>query len=223
MADRQTKEKQYQFLLSHQRGEEMGLMSSQVWRDDPRRLVFLLSRYKFVAKMFSGFPKVLEIGCADAFGSRIVKQEVGELVAIDFDPIFIEDAATRVDPVWPIELRVHDILTGPVEGAFNGVYCCDVLEHIAPLNEHRFMRNLAGSITTQGAAIIGSPSLESQTYASPPSKEGHVNCKTAKDMKDLMQKFFHNVFIFSMNDEVVHTGYYPMAHYLFAVCCNLKT
>lgn len=24
-------------------------------------------------------------------------------------------------------------------------------------------------------------------------------------------------FLFSMNDEVVHTGYYPMAHYLIAV------
>ena len=132
MSDKQTKEKQYQFLLEHERGEEMGLMSSQVWRDDPRRLVFLLSRYKFVAKMFSGLPKVLEVGCADAFGSRIVKQEVGELVATDFDPIFIEDASTRIDPNWPIELRVHNILAGPVEGAFDGVYCCDVLEHIEP-------------------------------------------------------------------------------------------
>ena len=32
-----------------------------------------------------------------------------------------------------------------------------------------------------------------------------------------MSKFFHNVFIFSMNDEVIHTGFYPMAHYLWAI------
>jgi hypothetical protein len=93
-----TKEKQYQFLLNQDGPEEMGLMSSQVWRDDPRRLVFLLSRYKFVSKMFSGLSNVLEVGCADAFGTRIVKQEVGNLVATDFDPVFIEDAKTRVDP-----------------------------------------------------------------------------------------------------------------------------
>jgi hypothetical protein len=30
------------------------------------------------------------------------------------------------------------------------------------------------------------------------------------------------VFLFSMNDEVVHTGFYPMAHYLFAVCADRK-
>jgi len=69
---------------------------------------------------------------------------------------------------------------------------------------------------------VGMPSLESQAHASPQSKEGHVNCKTGKDLKRLMQDYFHNVFLFSMNDEVVHTGFYPMAHYLIAVCTTLR-
>ena len=56
--------------------------------------------------------------------------------------------------------------------------------------------------------------------ASPPSKAGHVNCKDGLGFRALMQRFFHNVFLFSMNDEVVHTGFYPMAHYLFALCCG---
>jgi hypothetical protein len=66
------------------------------------------------------------------------------------------------------------------------------------------------------------PSLESQPYASPGSKEGHVNCKSGKDFKDLMEKFFANVFLFSMNDEVVHTGFEKMAHYLIVVCTSKK-
>jgi len=70
--------------------------------------------------------------------------------------------------------------------------------------------------------IIGTPSLESQAYASKASKEGHVNCKSAPDLKELMQRHFHNVFLFSMNDEVVHTGFHPLAHYLFALCSGVK-
>ena len=35
-----------------------------------------------------------------------------------------------------------------------------------------------------------------------------------------MGKFFHTVFMFSMNDEVVHTGYHKMAHYILAVCSH---
>ena len=59
-------------------------------------------------------------------------------------------------------------------------------------------------------------------YASELSKIGHVNCKTAPDLRELMSNFFNTVFIFSMNDEVVHTGFHKMAHYIFAVCCNKK-
>ncbi|PTY04192.1 SAM-dependent methyltransferase [Verrucomicrobia bacterium LW23] len=219
----QTKEPQYQFLLEKQEyPAQFGLMSGQVWQDDPRRLVFLLSRYKFVSKMLSGADRVLEVGCADAFGTRIVKQEVKHITVTDFDPVFIEDAKTRHDPRWPVDYKVHDMLEGPVEGGFDAAYCCDVIEHIMPSDEKVFVDNLAKSLKPTGTLIVGSPSLESQTYASPPSKAGHVNCKTAKDLKALMQLYFHQVFIFSMNDEVVHTGFYPMAHYLFALCCHRK-
>jgi len=220
--NRQTVEKQYQFLLEQDGDVSLGLMSGQVWRDDPRRLAFLLARYKFVAKMLSGSPEVLEVGCADAFGSRVVKQEVGKLVATDFDPIFIEDARKHFDPKWPIEFRQHDMLAGPVAGNFDAAYCCDVFEHIDPRDEDRFLINLAGSIKPEGVVILGSPSLESQAHASPASKEGHVNCKTARDLKLVLSKYFYNVFIFSMNDEVVHTGFSPMAHYLFALCCHVR-
>jgi len=32
--------------------------------------------------------------------------------------------------------------------------------------------------------------------------------------------YFANVFIFSMNDEVVHTGFGKMSHYNIALCCG---
>jgi len=221
-----TKEPQYQRVLDirdEQGLTPLGLMSNQTWHDDPKRLVFVLSRYKFVAKMLSGKNKVLEIGCADAFGTRIVLQEVNAITAIDFDPVFVEDVHARMEEHWQFECKVHDMLSGPVDGSpFDAAYSLDVLEHITPQDEDRFMQNLADSLTEHGVAIVGSPSLESQEYASPPSKAGHVNCKDGPGMKSLMEKYFHNVFLFSMNDEVVHTGYYRMAHYLFAVCAGKK-
>jgi hypothetical protein len=66
--------------------------------------------------------------------------------------------------------------------------------------------------------VIGSPSLQSQVYASEGSKAGHVNCKDGREFRKVMERYFENVFLFSMNDEVVHTGFAPMAHYLFALC-----
>jgi 2-polyprenyl-3-methyl-5-hydroxy-6-metoxy-1,4-benzoquinol methylase len=225
MSQDHTREKQYQIMLEYrrQRGlESFGVMSSQAWHDDPKRLAFTLSRYKFAAKMLAGAEHVLEVGCADAFATRVVLQEVKKLSATDFDPVFVEDAKARMSERWKFDCFVHDMLAGPVPGSFDGMYALDVLEHILPANEARFLDNMATSLTTHGVMVIGMPSLESQPYASPLSKEGHVNCKTMPDLKKAMQRVFHNVFMFSMNDEVVHTGYHKMAHYLLAVCCGKK-
>jgi len=221
---RHTREPQYNRCLElrDQYGlTPLGLMSNQTWHDDPKRLTFLLARYKFVAKMLSGCRHVLEVGCADAFATRIVVQAVGKLTAIDFDPIFVDDVKQRMAPQWSFDVRQHDMLAGPVEGGpFDGVLSMDVLEHIQPSDEQPFLGNLTASMTAHGTAIIGSPSLQSQDHASPLSKAGHVNCKDGEALKALMQQHFHNVFLFSMNDEVVHTGFHKMAHYLIALCCT---
>ncbi len=221
-----TKEPQYYRLMdlaSEEGMAQFGLMSNFVWRDDPKRLLFVLSRYKFVAKMLSGRYNVLEIGCADGFFTRIVRQEVKNLTAIDFDPLFVEDAKKHMDKRWQFDVQVHDILDGPMNKKFDAAYSLDVIEHISKKDEQKFIGNMVSSLTPEGTLMIGTPSIQSQVYASEGSKEGHINCKDHKELKELMGKFFYNVFIFSMNDEVVHTGFYPMAHYLFALCCTKKS
>lgn len=203
--------------------ERLGLMTSWAYLDDPKRLAFTFARYKFVAKMLSGSDHVLEAGCGDGFATRIVVQEVRALTAVDFDPEFVADANARMSERWPFVCKQHDLLAKPVEGRFDGAYSLDVLEHIAPEREQVFLANMIAPVTDHGVVIIGMPSLQSQLYASAQSKEGHVNCKDQRDLKKLMQGFFHNVFMFSMNDEVVHTGFHAMAHYNLALCCGKRS
>jgi 2-polyprenyl-3-methyl-5-hydroxy-6-metoxy-1,4-benzoquinol methylase len=200
----------------------LGVEKNANWHSDPKRLGFVLSRYKFVAKMLSGKSRVLEVGCGDGFPIRVVLQEVGNVHAIDIDPLFISDAIERTDSKWPFSCAVHDMLSGPVKGEYDAAYSLDVLEHISPEHENTFLLNIIKSLTKTGVLIIGMPSLESQAYAAPLSKIGHINCKTGKDLKQLMMEYFDNVFMFSMNDEVVHTGFQPMAQYLFAIGVGVK-
>ncbi len=201
----------------------LGIEKSANWYTDPRRLAFVLSRYKFVAKMLSGKAHVLEVGCGDGFPLPIMLQEVQSVHAVDIDPVFIEDIRERVDDRWPFSFEVHDMLSGPVRRSpFDAAYSLDVLEHIPADRERVFLRNLVDSLVPAGELIVGMPSLESQAYASAGSKVGHVNCKSGPALRALMQEFFHSVFLFSMNDEVVHTGYFPMSQYLFAICANKR-
>jgi len=218
-----TKESQYQFMVEQTQRlgpVPMSIRASTMWRIDPKLLLFTLSRHKFVAKMLSGYDRVMEVGCGDAFASRLLHPEVKELHSLDFDPVFVEDARKRAEPGWPVTFAVHDILKdGPylAGGAFDAAFSLDVVEHIPEEQEDVYVRNIAASLTSHGVFICGSPSIESQPYASPPSKEGHINCKSGKALQALLKKHFENAFLFGMNDEVLHTGFSPMCHYLFVL------
>jgi len=198
--------------------QRMGWYSSWSYYDDPRRLVFMLSRYKFVAKMLEGTARVLEVGCADAFASRIVRQSVGALSVVDVDPRFLESARETMSERWPIEILEHDATRAAIPGAFDAVYSLDTLEHVPAEDEDRFIANVTAPLVGPGVAIFGMPSLQSQQHASAHSRIGHVNCKDQRDFKATMLRHFETVFMFSMNDEVVHTGHHAMAHYLLALC-----
>ena len=73
-----------------------------------------------------------------------------------------------------------------------------------------------------GILIIGMPSLEFQKYSRPSKISGHINCKTEEKFKIFLEKYFDNVIIFSMNDEIVHTGFEKMSCYFFALCFQKK-
>jgi 2-polyprenyl-3-methyl-5-hydroxy-6-metoxy-1,4-benzoquinol methylase len=193
------------------KGERLGSMSGHSWKTDPTRVAFVLSRYKFVARMLSGYNKVLEVGCSDGFFSRVVRQSVGELVATDFDEEFINQAKENFCEEWPIDFRSHNIVSAPLPG-FDAAFCLDVFEHVR--EEKRLLQNLKDSAQV---VLIGTPSIESQLYASPMSRAGHVNCKSMTELKRVMKEHFSHVFMFGMNDEVLHTGFGPMCHYLFAL------
>lgn len=190
----------------------------EMWlRDDPQHLVFTLARYKHTAKLLAGRERVLEVGCASGFAAPIVRQHVQQLTCADINPDSVRMAAelTKHD----ITFIVHDFITAPTRSLYDAAYALDVIEHITPKEEHLFLGNIVDSLTDDGILIIGSPTLESQAYASDLSREGHVNCKTISEWRSLMDRYFTAVFALSMNDETLHTGFAPMSHYCLVVGC----
>ncbi len=220
------KEKQYaiQFESLREKGNVlMGPTSSHLWRNDPRHLCFLLSRYKFCSKMLSGKKNVLEIGCGDSFGLKLVLQTVEKIHAIDFDPLFLEwSKKVYAQEQLNVSFEQIDIINKiPKNGPFDGVYSLDFIEHIDSKYENKVMENICNVLTKNAICIIGTPNINARKYASKESLEGHINLKNYSTLKNLLQNYFANVMLFSMNDEVVHTGFHPMANYLFAIATGL--
>lgn len=189
--------------------QELGLMSSYRWREEPVRVLFVLARYKFCAKMLSGYHRVLEVGCGDGLGSALVASEVDKLTCIDQDEKMIRSAQK-------CQRGITFKCTDVIEDA-DAIYSIDVIEHIPREESKKWLCNLSSHAPV---VLIGSPSLESQKYASPLSKANHINCMTQGALRTLMFDYFKHVFMFSMSDEIVHTGFGKMAHYNFALGVN---
>ena len=203
-------------------GTVIGPYSSHIWRTDPKHLVFTLARYKFISKMLSGKEMVLEAGCGDSFGTNIVLQTVKKVHGIDYEPLIIEDNIKRSDYGDRCTYENLDITKQKINGKFDAGYSLDVIEHIPPENEDDFMKNICNSLEMNSVFIIGTPNITSEQYASEGSKSGHINLKSGETLRELMEPYFNHVFNFSMNDELVHTGFYPMAHYIIAMGVQLK-
>ena len=198
----------------------LGTMSSFTWNRDPKRLLFMLSRYKCVASILQGEEHVLEIGCGDSFASRIVCQQVKRLTVSDADTILIAEAMRLSSEPFKYDCLIHDFTKSQLysDQVFTAAYLLDVLEHINPKDQDIFLRNICNSLMSNSKVVIGMPSLESQLYASKESKEGHVNCQSKIPLKESLLRVFSHVTVFSMNDEVMHTGFDKMSHYLIALC-----
>lgn len=200
------------------RDVRLGRSIAAAYVTDPRMLVFIAARYKFVAKMLAGAERVLEIGCGDGFGAPIVAQAVKHLVCTDIEEASLADNVARLSYVPNLVFDYHDFRSAPMAGGFDAAFAADVIEHVFPAEEDGFLGNIARSLTPHGVAMFGTPNVAAERYASEYSRLGHVNLKDSPGLQATLRRHFHNVFMFGMNDEVVHTGYAAMAHYLWALC-----
>ena len=114
---------------------------------------------------------------------------------------------------YGIEFEVGD----KPEKNYDAIYALDVMEHIEAKPAEKWLSLLASAAPL---VIIGMPTLEFQKYASPLSKANHVNCQSMPELKSSMKRHFRHVLMFSMNDEVVSTGFHKLAAYALAIGIN---
>lgn len=202
----------------------LGPWNSYSFYNDPKHTCFVLSRYKFVAKMLGGAAEVLEVGCGDGFGIPITAQAVGHVTAIDVDDRLIEGNKERLSWLQNVDFKLQSICDARYIDRYDAAYAIDVIEHLDADLEKSFMENISKSLHEFGVCILGTPNITASQYASPQSEIQHINLKSQKTLHDLMAQYFERVFDFGMNDEVLHTGYGNMCHYIFSmgICPKIR-
>lgn len=194
----------------------LGPYFSFIIRKTPRRLLHLLSYYKFAAKMIGPNKRIVEVGCSEGLGSVLLAENAASCVCYDLDADAIAVATASVGSE-KLRFEVRDVLATALPEC-DATVTLDTIEHIPREKEDAFVQALASCLVSQGLCVIGTPNETSDKYASPWTRAGHINLFSGERLKELCGRYFHNVFLFSANDEMVHTGFTPMAHYLLALC-----
>lgn len=196
--------------------------ASIIFKKDPKYLTFLFSRYKFVSKMVDKNSLVAEFGAGEGFASPIVAANSKRLDLYDFYKPSYEEGKNFTKSFNNIKFYNKDILSLKIKNRYDFIYSLDVLEHISKKQEKLFFKSIVRNLKKNGSAIIGIPTLFFQKYTSIENKSAHINCKNYDGFKNLCKKYFQNVFIFSMTDETLHTGFEKISPYLISICCFKK-
>lgn len=208
----------------------LGPHSSFQWNNSRRHLLFTAARYKFAMKMIGNLYEpnektILDLGCSDGFGTYYVAEFAKSVLGVDFDKEAIEYAKSINDSdnegEGKICYRLENFLNKKY-GEFDGVVSFDVLEHIYPEHEDDYMKTVLMNLKDTGTFVVGSPSIETQQYSKENITGAHVNVYKGEDLYKMLKNYFYNIYLFTQNDEIIHTGHLRMANYLIAVCSHKK-
>lgn len=189
--------------------------------NDPKRLGFVLSRYKFASKMIGDNKSILELGSSEGIGACILADNKNKYLGIDLDEESIETAKKNYSDYCEIQFLYDDFLNKSY-GKFDSIVSLDVIEHISKRKEKDFFETIYDNLTDNGFCIIGTPNITSSQHASTASQIGHINLFSQKRLIENLQVYFHQVLPFGMNDEILHTGFSSMSHYLFCIGCHKR-
>jgi hypothetical protein len=228
------------------------LQASRLWQDDEARLASHLAHYRFIAAVIGVRHDVAEYGCASPTGTRLILQQSRKMTLFDPRPLVVGDLQWRFQDDWRFEARLHDITAKPLPRQVDSAYCVDFLQYISRDEEDIFVGNLRDSLSRDSDfLLIGCPSygagandplVTSNAFGadtphaiSTQLTHQDVTCRsksalgeartyrrTGAELKALMERFFQNVFVFSMVGDVSQPGIQPNAQHVFALSCGKK-
>lgn len=179
-------------------------------------LLVRLSRYKFIARIIKKTDRILEVGCGTGLGTSFLGQNCKEIIGLDLKQHEIDEAKGFIKRE-NVKFQVGDFFSFSESEMFDAVVNMDVIEHMQEDIGNKLVKKASKVLSSNGLFICGTPSNYSYPYQGALSQASHIKCYDRDELEELMNQHFGRCMIFSMNDELVHTGYHKMAWYYIAV------
>jgi 2-polyprenyl-3-methyl-5-hydroxy-6-metoxy-1,4-benzoquinol methylase len=183
---------------------------------DLLRLMIRLARYKFLCRLMKPTDRVLEIGSGSGLGSIFMSQHCAHVTGLEVKATEIAEARA-MNRRKNVEFVCGDLFDVPIEQRYDMVVALDVIEHMPIEQGRKLVEAMCRRLKPTGMLVIGTPSIYSYPYQSALSQASHVKCYDQRELVELIDQFCGRTLPFSMNDELVHTGYAKMSWYYFVL------
>jgi len=185
-------------------------------RDNLLQFLIRLARYKFIARQLRPSDEVLEIGCGSGLGAIFLAQHACHVTGLDLKEYEIEEAA-RLNRRDNLTFEVADFFTWSTDKKYNVIVLLDVIEHLDPDRGRQMIEHTTRFLKPEGFLALGTPSRYSYEYQSAFSQAAHICLYDQTELLNLVESYYNRALAFSMNDELVHTGFAKLAWYYFVL------
>lgn len=196
----------------------------------------VLKAHELAAKLLAGRQDVGIFGFDEADAASLAAYNVRRMAIYDSNPTTIGGQRRAAGPPLP-RIQFHDMLGSPLPRVHDSICSLRTLGYVPRTEEDAYIEHLADSLARNSdILILGCPSngaLEESAAGggdpllglvsnTPTGRRRYYYARTGAQLKAQAQRFFENVFMFSIVDDEVQPGTVSSADYVLAVCCARK-
>ena len=116
-----------------------------------------LGRYYFASERLKNFKKVLDVACADGYGTKILSQRVASVDGIDRNEEYLRVARTKYNSN-NINYKCIDVDKKTITDTYDGIVCFETLEHLK--YPKKFLHNLYDILDNNGVMLLSVPNSD---------------------------------------------------------------
>ena len=145
-----------------------------------------LGRYYFASDLLKNYKNVLDVACADGYGTKVLSQNINNVVGIDRNEEYLHIARTEYsgDNIIYECINVDD---ESITGIYDGIVCFETLEHLK--YPQKFLQNLYNILDENGVMILSVPNSEYEIIEDGKNKDSfHLHIFKYNDIVKMLEK-----------------------------------
>lgn len=188
--------------------------------------------HDIAAKLLAGRHDVGIYGFDEADAMSLAVYKVRRMAIYDSHPTTIGGQRHGGGPPLP-RIQFHDMLGSPLPRVHDSICSLRALGYVPSTEEDTYIEHLADSLAhSSNTLILGCPSnrgpeepmeggdpVAGLVSNRPMDRQRYHYARTGAQLKALAERFFENVFVFSIIDGELQVGAVSSADYVLAVCC----